>query len=268
MKLLRKAAIAILGLIFTACLFANFLAPAPYGKQFREHPNSPPSRQFLLGTDDLGRDRFSRLLYGSRVSLLLAPAAALLSILIAATIGGLGGYLGGWYEKSASGLIDLVLSLPWIFLLLTLRAILPLNVSPVFSVVLTFTLLGVLGWAPAARVVSAGARSLRDSDMCLQALASGASRRRTLVVHILPNLRPILMAQFWVTVPLFILAEANLGILGLGVSEPLPSWGNMMRELGNYAAIQGSPWIFAPVALLLLVVVCFQLVLAREEVPA
>lgn len=268
MKILRKTASGLLIMIFAACLCANFIAPAPYSKQFREQPNSPPSRQFLLGTDDLGRDRFSRLLYGSRISLLLAPAAALLSTLIAGFIGGTGGYLGGWWEKIALGVIDLFLSLPWIFLLLALRAMLPLNVSPVFSVILTFTLLGILGWAPAARIISAGAKSLRDSDICLQALASGSSKLRTLVVHVLPNLSPVLLGQFWVAVPLFILAEANLGILGLGVTEPLPSWGNMMRELENYSAVTSSPSLFAPVTLLLVVVICFQLVLAKEEVPA
>ena len=114
------------------------------------------------------------------------------------------------------------LSLPWLFLLLTVRALLPLNVPPVTSIVVTFALLGLLGWAAAARVVHASVRTLRNSDFVLQARASGCGRLRLLFVHLLPNLRPILLAQFWISIPVFILTEANLGLMGLGVSEPLP----------------------------------------------
>src|SRR5271166_1490911 len=107
--------------LMAACLCAQFLAPAHYATQFRESPNAAPSKRFWLGTDDLGRDRFSRLLYGGRVSLLLAPAAALLSTLLAACIGGLAGSLGGRFERLALAAPDLSLSLPWLFLLLTVR---------------------------------------------------------------------------------------------------------------------------------------------------
>jgi len=101
MKFLRRTAAAFLVLIFIATLFAGILAPAPYAKQFRESPNALPSRIHLLGTDELGRDLFSRLLYGSRVSLLLAPAASMLATIIAALVGGLAGYVGGWLERVA-----------------------------------------------------------------------------------------------------------------------------------------------------------------------
>jgi len=98
-------------------------------------------------------------------------------------------------------------------------------------VMITFLLLGCLGWAGPARIVRAGTRTLVDSDYLVQASASGISRWRLFWRHLLPNLRPILLAQFWISVPLFILSEANLGLLGLGVSEPLPSWGALLREL-------------------------------------
>src|SRR5271157_5002148 len=99
MRWARTTAIIFLLVVCAACLLANVLAPASYAHQFREEPNAPPSRQHLLGTDDLGRDRFARVLYGTRVSLLLAPAAALLSILLAAFIGGIAGFAGGWLER-------------------------------------------------------------------------------------------------------------------------------------------------------------------------
>src|ERR1700683_2897504 len=149
MKWARAAAIVFLLAVSAMCLLGNVIAPASYAHQFRDDPNASPSRQHLLGTDDLGRDRFARLLYGTRVSLLLAPAAALLTSLLAAFIGGTAGFVGGWGEVCVMAGTDLFLSLPWLFLLITVRALLPLNVSPMVSVLITFAMLGCLGWAGA-----------------------------------------------------------------------------------------------------------------------
>jgi peptide/nickel transport system permease protein len=104
-----------------------------------------------------------------------------------------------------------------------------------------------------------------NSDYLLQARASGISGARLFWRHLLPNLRPILLAQFWISVPVFILSEANLGLLGLGVSEPLPSWGALLRELENYTAVLQNPWMLAPVALLVIVVGCLQVALRTED---
>jgi peptide/nickel transport system permease protein len=268
MKTARVIAFAVLVVIGSASLLANFLAPAPYAEQFRELPDSPPSSQHWLGTDDLGRDRFSRLLFGTRVSLLLAPVAALISTLLAALLGGLSGYIGGRVQTAALWITDLFLSLPWLFLLVAVRALLPLNVSPELSVVITFGMLGVLGWAGAARVVCATSRSARDSDYVLLARASGVKPARLFARHIVPNLAPVLLVQFWTSIPIFILSEANLGVLGLGVAEPLPSWGGLLRELENYSALGERPWLFVPLLLLVAVVSCFQLVLPKTELPA
>jgi peptide/nickel transport system permease protein len=265
MKRSQKLAAIVLGTVALAALFAGFIAPSSYAEQFRDAISSPPSQKFWLGTDDLGRDRFARLLYGTRISLLLAPAAALLSTLLAAIVGGTAGYLGGRWERIVTGGIDLFLSLPWLFLLLAVRALLPLNTSPVTSVAITFLLLGCLGWATPARIIRAGARSLADSDYLVQARASGVSSFRLFAKHLVPNLRPILLAQFWVSVPVFILSEANLGLLGLGVSEPLPSWGAMLRELENYTAVLHNPWMLVPAVLLIAVVSCLQLLLRTED---
>jgi peptide/nickel transport system permease protein len=268
MKWARLIAMGVLVMIAGACVFANLLAPASYAHQFRDFPNAAPSHQHLLGTDDLGRDRFSRVLYGTRVSLLLAPAAALLSSLLAGLIGGIAGFAGGWVERFVMAATDLFLSLPWLFLLITVRALLPLNVSPITSVIITFALLGCLGWAGAARVICADARSFSQSDFVLLARASGSSGFHLLWRHLLPNLKPILFAQFWISVPVFILTEANLGILGLGVAEPLPSWGSLLRELENFSSVSGQPWQFVPLILFIVVVSSFHLVLTRQELPA
>ena len=268
MSLKQKIALVVLALAVAASLAAGFLTQHSYAEQSRESISAPPSARFWLGTDELGRDRFSRLLYGTRVSLLLAPAAALLATLIAAMIGGAAGYLGGRCERLVTAGVDLFLSLPWLFLLLAVRALLPLNTSPITSVMITFLLLGCLGWAAPARMIRAGTRTLVNSEFLVQASASGVSRWRLFWRHLLPNLRPILLAQFWISIPIFILSEANLGLLGLGVSEPLPSWGAMLRDLENYSAVLQNPWMLAPAVLLLAVVSCLQLLLRTEDSAA
>jgi len=264
-KWARIAAIVFLVLVATACLLAEFVAPASYAHQFRDVPDAAPSHQHPLGTDDLGRDRLSRLLYGTRVSLLLAPAAAVLSSLLAALIGGAAGLAGSWVERCVMAATDLFLSLPWLFLLITVRALLPLNVSPLTSAVITFALLGSLGWAVAARVICADARTLCGSDFIILARASGIGGFRLLWRHILPNLKPVLYAQFWISIPVYILAEANLGILGLGVAEPLPSWGGLLRELENFSTFSAHVQQFVPLILLVLVVGSFHLAMQKRE---
>lgn len=260
----KLAAAVILTAVFLS-LFAGVIARASYSDQIRDAIDASPSWHFPLGTDELGRDRLARLLYGTRISLLLAPAAALLSTLIAALIGGTAGYLGGMWERFTLAAIDLFLSLPWLFLLLAVRALLPLNASPLASVMITFLLLGCLGWANPARMIRAAARSLAASDYILHAKAAGIGGARLFWLHVVPNLRPVLLAQFWISIPVFILSEANLALLGLGVSEPLPSWGGMLKQLENYSAVLRNPTMLAPLLLLIAVVSCLQLLLRTEE---
>jgi peptide/nickel transport system permease protein len=264
----RRFACGVLLLVVGTSLAASWLAPAGYAKQYREAADAPPSHAHWLGTDEIGRDRFARLLYGTRISLLLAPAAALLSTLMAALIGGLAGYLGGKWARAAMAVTDLFLSLPWLFLLITVRAMMPLNVSPVISVLVTFLMLGLLGWTTAARVLCTTAGSLRDSDFVRQARASGIRGARLFWIHVVPNLKPVLLAQFWISIPAFILSEANLGILGLGVAEPLPSWGSLLKELEGLVSVGEEPWKFIPLALLVVVVTSFQLVLSKPDEAA
>lgn len=265
MSLGQKAAWVTLALVLGTTAAANWLAPTGYAWQDRAATNAPPSRAHWLGTDEIGRDRFARLLYGTRISLLLAPAAALLSTLMAAGIGGLPGYLGGAWARMAMAATDLFLSLPWLFLLITVRALMPLNVSPLVSVLVTFLLLGLLGWAAAARVLCTTAGTLRTSDFVRQARAAGIPPHRLFWVHVVPNLKPVLYAQFWISIPVFIVSEANLGILGLGVAEPLPSWGSLLKELEGLVSVGEEPWKFVPLVLLVVVVTSFQLLLSGQE---
>ena len=264
MKTTRLIALIFLSIVALAALAPELWTSARYDKQFREAPDARPSSQFPLGTDALGRDRLSRLLYGTRVSLLLAPAAALLSCLVAATLGGVAGMVGGLVDRAILSAADLFLSVPWLLLLLMVRAFLPLNVAPAISVTITFLLLGALGWAAPARVVRTAVRKLKDSDFMLQARAAGVRPWRLLWRQLMPNVAPILLAQFWIAVPVYILAETTLGMLGLGVSEPLPSWGGLLREIEG-AAVFSQFWLLVPALLLAAVVGSFQLVLPRED---
>jgi len=266
MRTARYGAAGLLLAVLLAAVFPGLLTSAPYDRQFRESPNAPVSRQFPLGTDELGRNRLSRLLYGTRISLLAAPAAALLSTVLAAVVGGLAGFLGGWFDRLCVAGIDLMLSLPWLFLLVIVRALLPLNLSPALSILVTFGLIAVLGWASAARLVRAACRSLRDSDLAIQARAGGLPPGRILRKHVLPNARPVLLAQFRASVPVYILAEANLGLLGLGVADPIPSWGNLLRPLESAFAPDPAAW--APLVLVLLVVSCLYLTQSPERAAA
>jgi peptide/nickel transport system permease protein len=266
MKPLQKVAASILCAIFVSMVLATFLLPTHYAHQFRDIPNAGPSTAHPLGTDALGRDSLSRLLYGTRVSLLLAPAAALLSTLIAAVLGSAAGFLGGWFERIVLAATDLSLALPWLFLLLVVRALLPLDVPPLVSVAIAFLMMGLLGWQSSVRVICAAAHGVRDSDFLLLARSSGCRPARLLLRHAAPNLRPLFYAQFLISIPLFILTEANLSILGLGVMEPIPSWGNLMRGFEDFSMLSANPWRLAPLVLLVIVVMCFQLVLPSQEV--
>jgi len=264
-RIFRAICCGILGVVFACGLFAEGFTHYPYALQFRELPNAAPSSLHLLGTDGLGRDLFTRVVYGTRVSLLLAPAAALLATIIAAALGGIAGLRGGWLESVILASADLSMSLPLLFVLIALRSFLPLDVSPVLSVVATFVTLGLLGWPSSLRVVCAASRNLRQSDHLLLARATGYSNSQLLFQQVIPNLRPIFLAQFWISIPLFILTEATLSMLGLGVMEPLPSWGNLLRGSEDFSAMAANPWRLVPLFLLVLTVICFQFVLPSSE---
>lgn len=263
-QIARKVAIVFLAAVAFASLAAGWITPHSYDQQDRNHPNEKPSKTYPLGTDELGRDRMARVLYGTRVSLLLAPAAALIATLLAAIIGGVAGLMGGATDRAILAIVDVVISMPWFFLLLMARAALPLNTPPLVSVVMTFLLLGLLGWAQAARLVRSAVAGIRESSYVLLARSLGISESGILWKHVLPNARPVLVAQFWISIPLFIVAEANLGLLGLGVSEPMPSLGGMLRELESLHNLSRTPWIVVPALVLLLTVGCLRTAVGRE----
>ena len=267
-RAVHTAAVVFLSLVVLCALFAPAVAPHSYDRQFRESPNAASSREFPMGTDDLGRDRLSRLVYATRVSILLAPAAALVSVLVALVMCALSGARSPVADAAIGGFTTLSLSLPWIFLFIILRALLPLNTRPGTSILLTFGLMGIAGWAWPARIFRATIRQMLESGWLLAARASGIQPARILLVHVWPHLRDIAIAQFRVLIPTYILSEASLGLLGLGVAEPLPSWGNLLTELQHPGRVQENPWLLAPLVLLMLVMIALETLQPVREVAS
>jgi peptide/nickel transport system permease protein len=263
MTIVRISAVTILIVICLGALAGPALAPYSYDQQFRDTPAAAPGGRFLLGTDDIGRDRLSRLLYATRISIILAPAAAAVSVALALLIAPFGA--GGRSRRNlvrpvVSVMTTICLALPWIFLFIILRAELPLDTGPVVSVLATFGLMGIAGWAWPARIFSAAISQMENSGWMLQARASGIPGRRIALIYAWPHLRAVAIAQFRVLVPAYILAEASLGLLGLGVPEPLPSWGNLLADLRHPDLVRTNPWILTPLILLMIVMICLETV--------
>ena len=261
----QRCAAAALGAILAASWLGQYSVPA----EVRARPfgafDQRPSLSYPLGTDELGRNRYLRLLEGARVSLTIAPAAALLSVAIGVVIGAFAGWAGGWWNRMFENGTDLLLSLPMIFALMLMRASLPLGTSPLAVASLTFVFLACVAWAAPARIVRNAVLHIRRSDHLLQARAVGCSPRATLIHHVLPGLRHIAVVQWWIAIPAFVIAEANLSLLGLGVPDTTPSLGNLLRELESFGRITEEPWCFAPVVLLVVIAISLWILVQREE---
>lgn len=261
MRLRRPPAFLLLLLVVLSALIL-LVKRGSYIEQDREQPYAIASAEHPAGTDDLGRDRLKRVAFAMLLSITGAVSAAALSTAMAAAVGVLGSFGIAGSGPAVLLLCDTVLALPWLFLLMMVRSTLPLTTSPERSVAITFMLLAALGWPACARAVYAGCQSLRGSGWLLQAKAAGLSRRGV-VRHLMPNLGSLLLPQFLISIPAFVMAEANLGALGLGVGEPLPSWGGMLMEAANSAVLVRSAWVMLPIGLLMLVLLLLEAT-ARE----
>lgn len=220
---------------------------------------------FLFGADDFGRDVFSRLLHGARTSLGLALVAMAGAVIIGALAGAWAGYRGGWIDDGIMRLADFVLVLPVIYVVVVLRAALPL-ILPAGTVFLLVSGIFVLvGWPFVAKGVRAIVAAERRREYVQAAESLGAGPLRILVVHLIPACAGHLLVQATLLLPAFILAEATLSFIGLGFPDPVASWGTMLSGAANYNAIARFPWTLAPAAAIFIVVLATNLISQKAE---
>ncbi|MFZ0332964.1 MAG: ABC transporter permease [Candidatus Acidiferrales bacterium] len=208
-------------------------------------------RVFLMGTDGYGRDQFSRLLYGGQISLAAGWIAAAFSILFGAIIGSLAGFYGGWLDDVLMRGGELFLALPWLYLLFAVRAALPLQVAQWQVFLLLVVVIGLIGWARPARLIRGIVLSAKERNFVTAARAFGASDAYLLRRHVLPQAYGVMLTQMTLLVPQYILAEVTLTFLGLGVGEPMPSWGSLLASLQQYYVLASYWWMFLPALLLI-----------------
>lgn len=229
-----------------------------------------PASLMFFGTDGLGRDVFARFLLGARISLFAGLLAAGLALAAGFLLGASAGFYGGRLDSLLMRLVELFLALPWLYLLFGVRALLPLDFEPAGAFLLFVTLIAGIGWAAPARIFRGQARGLRGRDFVLAARGIGASHREIVWRHVLPHTLALAWTQFALLVPRYILAEASLSFLGLGIGDAVPSWGNMLSSLERYHVLVSYGWMFSPAVALLVVVLCYQRVAGRlaERGPA
>jgi ABC-type dipeptide/oligopeptide/nickel transport system permease subunit len=254
---MRLSAVLLLLLLFAGAL-ALLLSRYDYAFQDRDAIMAPSSAQHWTGTDEVGRDRLVRVSAALFIGLTGASAAAAITTLIAALFGFMAAFSTQCIANILLFVSDLILSLPWIFLLMMARSMLPLTASPLETAVMTFLILAALGWPACARTIYRGALALRSAEWMIHGYASGLKTLQLIRLHLLPHLRSLLLPQFLICIPAFIMAEANLGALGLGVGEPLPSWGAMLMELDNSAQLAQTRLLYLPIALLVVVLLILE----------
>ncbi|ASB60415.1 peptide ABC transporter permease [Bacillus sp. A053] len=245
----------ILSVIILMAVFAPFIAPYSPESQSLLNKLKPPSAQNLMGTDKFGRDIFTRVLYGARVSLLVGFASVIGAITIGTVVGALAGYFKGIVDAVLMRAVDVVLSIPDIFLLITLVTIFQPGMD---KLILIFSL---TGWTTTARLVRGEFLSLRSREFVLAAKTIGTKNYKIIFSHILPNCIGPIIVSATLKVGSVILAESTLSYLGFGIQPPIASWGNMLQDAQNFTLMIQAWWYpLFPGLFILMTVLCFNFV--------
>ncbi len=209
----------------------------------------------LLGTDDKGRDQFSRLLFGGRVSLFIGLVGITISFPLGMLVGGISGYFGGWIDTVLMRLVEVLMTIPDIYLLVALAVILPPGLSSAQRFLLIITITSFVGWSGLARVIRGQVLSIKEREFVQSAKAIGAKPLYIIVNHVLPQTSSYIIISATLAIPGFIVAESVLSLIGLGIQQPDPSWGNLLSLATNASVLVMQPWLVWPPALLIILTV-------------
>lgn len=250
---LAVAGLIILSAFVVLALFAPFISPHEPTEVNFTQLRSGPSAEHLLGTDELGRDTLSRVIYGARISLSVGLASVLVAAVAGSVLGMIAGFMGGWFDEVIMRIMDAMLALPFLVLAIALAAILGPNLQN------TILAIAIVSMPPFARITRGQVLSERERDYVQAAHSLGARAPRTLFGHILPNIMGVIIVQGSLALAVAVLAESSLSFLGLGVQPPAPSWGGMLNSARGYLGSQ--PWMaFAPGIAIFLAVLALNLI--------
>ena len=219
--------------------------------------DDPEVPVFLLGTDSLGRDLFTRILYGGRISLSIGPVGVAISFTLGILIGTVSGYFGGRVDNLIMRLTEILMSLPSFYFLLILAVIIPTNLPSAQTFLLIVAIMSFIGWAGLARIIRGLVMSEREREYVLAARALGASTARVLLRHVIPSTFNYAVVAATLSIPGYILGESALSLLGLGIKEPDPSWGNLLAEAQNIQNLIHFPWVLIPGVFIFVTIMAF-----------
>ena len=238
-------------------LLDSMPAIPPEGSKFEIHRIE---RAFLLGTDGLGRDMLSRIISGGRISLLLGITGVMLSFFLGISLGGISGYYGGGVDMLIQRSAEIIQSIPTIPIWLALGAAIPKDWSPIQVYFGMTLILACMGWTGLCRVVRGKLLSLREEDYARAALLAGATERRIIFMHLIPNFTSHIIASLTLAIPGMILAETSLSFLGLGLRPPIVSWGVLLQQANSVQVVKSQPWLLLPAAMVVIAVLAFNFI--------
>jgi peptide/nickel transport system permease protein len=224
------------------------------------HGTAPQAKEvtfYLLGSDKYGRDIFTRIVYGARISLSVGILGILITFTLGLTLGGLSGYFSGTFDLIFQRITEIIGGIPRLPLWLVVGAAVPLTMSPLLVYFCIVTVLSMFGWCGLARMIRSKLLALREEEYALAARMMGASHLRIIFRHLLPGFTSQIIVSLTMTVPAMILGETSLSFLGLGLRPPVVSWGVILQDCMNMEAVRACPWFFAPAFMIVITVLCF-----------